>query len=73
MTTFIHPQALCESAHIGEGTRVWAFAHVLPGAVVDVLDGGGRSQARQGVARDLTACLTLRKVAAGSGAGHRWR
>jgi len=34
MTTFIHPQALCESAHIGEGTRVWAFAHVLPGAVV---------------------------------------
>ena len=34
MTPFIHPQALCESAHIGEGTRVWAFAHVLPGATV---------------------------------------
>jgi serine acetyltransferase/dTDP-4-dehydrorhamnose 3,5-epimerase-like enzyme len=34
MTTFIHPMALCESAHIGEGTRVWAFAHVLPGAIV---------------------------------------
>src|SRR6478672_1390886 len=34
MTTFIHPQALCESAQIGAGTRVWAFAHVLPGAVV---------------------------------------
>lgn len=32
MPTFIHPQALCESPHIGEGTRVWAFAHVLPGA-----------------------------------------
>jgi len=29
---FIHPNALCESEHIGEGTRVWAFAHVLPGA-----------------------------------------
>jgi acetyltransferase-like isoleucine patch superfamily enzyme len=29
---FLHPQALCESAAIGEGTRVWAFAHVLPGA-----------------------------------------
>jgi acetyltransferase-like isoleucine patch superfamily enzyme/dTDP-4-dehydrorhamnose 3,5-epimerase-like enzyme len=29
---FVHPQAICESAHIGEGTRVWAFAHVLPGA-----------------------------------------
>jgi acetyltransferase-like isoleucine patch superfamily enzyme/dTDP-4-dehydrorhamnose 3,5-epimerase-like enzyme len=29
---FIHPNALCESTSIGEGTRVWAFAHVLPGA-----------------------------------------
>src|SRR6187397_2846227 len=29
---FVHPQALCESAAIGENTRVWAFAHVLPGA-----------------------------------------
>jgi acetyltransferase-like isoleucine patch superfamily enzyme len=29
---FIHPQAICESTAIGEGTRVWAFAHVLPGA-----------------------------------------
>lgn len=30
--TFIHPNSLCESEHVGEGTRVWAFAHVLPGA-----------------------------------------
>ncbi|MCW2876622.1 MAG: WxcM domain protein C-terminal domain protein [Sphaerisporangium sp.] len=30
--TFIHPQALCESTAVGAGTRVWAFAHVLPGA-----------------------------------------
>lgn len=29
---FVHPQALCESADIGENTRVWAFAHVLRGA-----------------------------------------
>jgi len=29
---FIHPQALCESSAIGAGTRIWAFAHVLPGA-----------------------------------------
>jgi acetyltransferase-like isoleucine patch superfamily enzyme len=29
---FVHPQALCESANLGEKTRVWAFAHVLPGA-----------------------------------------
>lgn len=34
MSTFIHPQALCESQHVGDGTRVWAFAHVLPGAVI---------------------------------------
>jgi UDP-2-acetamido-3-amino-2,3-dideoxy-glucuronate N-acetyltransferase len=31
---FRHPQALVESEKIGRGTRVWAFAHVLPGAVV---------------------------------------
>lgn len=29
---FVHPQSLCESTKIGAGTRVWAFAHVLPGA-----------------------------------------
>lgn len=31
---FVHPQALLESAHVGAGTRVWAFAHVLPGAAI---------------------------------------
>ena len=31
---FVHPQGLAESDHIGEGTRVWAFAHVLKGAKV---------------------------------------
>lgn len=31
---FVHPQAICESDAVGAGTRVWAFAHVLPGAVV---------------------------------------
>jgi UDP-2-acetamido-3-amino-2,3-dideoxy-glucuronate N-acetyltransferase len=34
MSAFIHPNALCESDSIGDGTRVWAFAHVLPGAVI---------------------------------------
>lgn len=29
---FAHPQALVESEQIGSGTRIWAFAHVLPGA-----------------------------------------
>jgi UDP-2-acetamido-3-amino-2,3-dideoxy-glucuronate N-acetyltransferase len=31
---FVHPQGLCESDSVGPGTRVWAFAHVLPGAVI---------------------------------------
>jgi UDP-2-acetamido-3-amino-2,3-dideoxy-glucuronate N-acetyltransferase len=34
MSVFVHPQGLCESDDVGEGTRVWAFAHVLPGATV---------------------------------------
>lgn len=29
-----HPQALCESTCIGAGTRVWAFAHILPQATI---------------------------------------
>lgn len=33
-SAFIHHLALCESANIGSGTRVWAFAHILPGAVI---------------------------------------
>lgn len=31
---FVHPRGLCESDTVGPGTRVWAFAHVMPGAVV---------------------------------------
>jgi len=29
---FIHPAALCESDAVGDGTRIWAFAHVMAGA-----------------------------------------
>ena len=29
-----HPDSRVESAQVGKGTRVWAFAHVLPGAVI---------------------------------------
>jgi UDP-2-acetamido-3-amino-2,3-dideoxy-glucuronate N-acetyltransferase len=28
----VHPQAICETANVGPRTRIWAFAHVLPGA-----------------------------------------
>ena len=31
---FKHEQALVESFNVGRGTRVWAFAHILPGARV---------------------------------------
>lgn len=31
---FVHPHALVESDQIGPGTRVWAFAHVMEGAVI---------------------------------------
>lgn len=30
----VHPAGLCESTTVGPGTRVWAFAHVLAGAVL---------------------------------------
>jgi UDP-2-acetamido-3-amino-2,3-dideoxy-glucuronate N-acetyltransferase len=31
---YVHPKGLCESSTVGPGTRVWAFAHVMEGAVV---------------------------------------
>jgi UDP-2-acetamido-3-amino-2,3-dideoxy-glucuronate N-acetyltransferase len=31
---FQHPQAIVETRSVGPRTRVWAFAHVLPGAVI---------------------------------------
>jgi UDP-2-acetamido-3-amino-2,3-dideoxy-glucuronate N-acetyltransferase len=34
MNYFVHANALCESTHIGDGTRIWAFAHILPDAIV---------------------------------------
>lgn len=34
--TYVHPTALVETSEIGTGTRVWAFAHIMEGAVVGV-------------------------------------
>lgn len=31
---YVHPLGVCESLKVGEGSRIWAFAHVLPGAVI---------------------------------------
>ncbi|GAV12377.1 acyltransferase [Paenibacillus sp. NAIST15-1] len=31
---FEHSHAIVETEYIGEDTRVWAFAHILPGAVI---------------------------------------
>lgn len=37
MTLFKHPQALIEpGAKIGDRTRIWAFVHILPGAIIGV-------------------------------------
>jgi UDP-2-acetamido-3-amino-2,3-dideoxy-glucuronate N-acetyltransferase len=33
-SVFVHELALCESDDLGPRTRVWAFAHVLPGASI---------------------------------------
>ena len=40
---FVHARGLCESDRVGEGTRVWAFAHVMAGARIgrDCNIGGG--------------------------------
>jgi acetyltransferase-like isoleucine patch superfamily enzyme len=32
--TYVHPTALVETDDVGRGTRVWAFAHIMEGAVV---------------------------------------
>lgn len=31
---FVHPNGICETASVGEGTTIWAFTHVLPGATI---------------------------------------
>lgn len=34
MNYFVHEKAICETSRVGANTRIWAFAHVLPGAVI---------------------------------------
>lgn len=36
MRFYCHPQAIVESKKIGDRTRIWAFAHILPGAKIGV-------------------------------------
>jgi len=31
---FIHKDAVVESNHIGEGTRIWRNVHIMPGAII---------------------------------------
>jgi UDP-2-acetamido-3-amino-2,3-dideoxy-glucuronate N-acetyltransferase len=31
---FVHRRALCESDEVGAGTQIWAFAHIMKGAVI---------------------------------------
>lgn len=32
MAIYIHEKAICDSKDIGDGTRIWAFVHILKGA-----------------------------------------
>ncbi len=34
MSFYQHPMAIVEAQHVGDKTRIWAFAHVLPGATI---------------------------------------
>jgi UDP-2-acetamido-3-amino-2,3-dideoxy-glucuronate N-acetyltransferase len=34
MSVSIHPNALVETQNIGKNTQIWAFAHILPGALI---------------------------------------
>ena len=52
---FIHPTAVVETGTIGDDTRIWAFTHVLSGAVLGArcnasdhcyIEGGVRIEAR---------------------------
>ena len=31
---FVHPQGICDSESVGDDTTIWAFSHVLAGAVI---------------------------------------
>lgn len=31
-----HVDSRCETTHVGKGTRIWAFAHILPGAIIGI-------------------------------------
>jgi acetyltransferase-like isoleucine patch superfamily enzyme len=33
-SVYVHPSSICETAALGDGTRVWAFCHLMDGAVV---------------------------------------
>jgi acetyltransferase-like isoleucine patch superfamily enzyme len=35
-SNFIHEKALCESENIGANSRIWAFTHILPGAIIGI-------------------------------------
>lgn len=34
MTVTVHSSAIVESSEIGDGSAIWAFVHVMPGAVI---------------------------------------
>ncbi len=71
---FAHPTAIVESDQIGDGTRIWAFAHVLKGAIIgsncnigdgSFIEGGARIGAGTTIKNH---CLIWEGVTIGDGA-----
>ena len=31
---FVHTNGICESSNVGKDSKIWAFTHVLPGAII---------------------------------------
>jgi len=57
-----HPLALCESETVGAGTRVWANAHILPGAFVGCECNIGDGAFIEGGARVGNRCTIKNQV-----------
>ncbi len=74
MIAFVHERGLCESDAVGDGTRVWAFAHVLPGARIgrdcNICDG---VFVENDVVRRRPGDREVRRSAVGRRAGRRRR
>lgn len=56
---FVHPDGRCESTEVGDGTRIWAFAHVMKGAKVGAQCNIGEGAFVESGAR-IGDCVTIK-------------